>query len=216
MRLWLLAAVAVLWLVVPTEGEAAAGSGARPSEDWSEMQKLEYYIGQIGGALSICGYHSLSRDLTELAQLSPYGRKGLASIRVYDSIKGGYCGKLAADGEKLVADRDQLYAYLTNRYNCPGGQCVPEGGDDSTDAPCRAEAEEHLKSLPLEENDIRSIHMRRGSFASSQVSSGRWGSEAWVRLDSCAGWLIIEMTESCYPRQAFTRGDCEVEGVSSY
>ncbi|WP_193370046.1 hypothetical protein [Pelagibius marinus] len=215
MRSWMIAVAAVLWLL-PSGAQAAAGSGARPSENWTEMQKLEYYIGQIGAALSICGYHTLSHDLTELANLSPYGRKGLASIRVYDSIKGGHCGKLAADGEVLMEDRDQLLAYLQDAYDCPAGQCAPEVGDTSLSAPCRAEADEHLAGLPIDGRDIVSVMMRNGSRQGSQMSTGKKGYEAWVRLNSCQGWVIIELSKGCYPRRAFTRGECEIDGISSY
>ncbi len=215
MRIRLLAFVVGLWLV-PGMAQAAAGPKVGPRESWGEMQKLEYYIGQLGGALAICGYHSMSSEFAQLAKMSPYGRKGLASVAAYDSIKGGYCGKLAADGEALLADRDQLWAYLTDRYDCPGGECAPEGGDVSADAPCRAEAEAHVKTLAVNANDVKSITMRRGSFVSSQVSSGNWGNEAWVQLKSCEGWLIVEMTKGCYPRQTFTRGACEIEGVKGF
>lgn len=215
LRVWFLAAAALLW-ILPTGAQAAAGAGARPSENWSEMQKLEYYLGRLGGALQICGYYTLSRDLLELAELSPYGRKGLASIRAYDAIKGGYCGKLAAEGETLIADRDQLYAYLTRRYDCPDGQCAPEGGNNSASAPCRAEADDHLAGLPIDSRDIESVMMRNGSRQGSQMSTGKKGYEAWVRLNSCQGWVVIELSTGCYPRQTFTRGDCEIEGISSF
>jgi len=37
-----------------------------------------------------------------------------------------------------------------------------------------------------------------------------------VRLNSCSGWLIIELTKGCTPRQSFTRGDCSIEGIKGY
>jgi hypothetical protein len=214
MRALIFAVAALVWL--PSGAQAAAGAGVGPSESWSEMEQLEYYIGQLSGILNICSHFSLSTDLRELANLSPYGKKGLASVGAYDAVKGGYCGKLAADGEALMADRDKLLAYLTEKYDCPGGTCAPEDGDTSLTAACRAEADVHLMSLPVGTDDIKSVSMRRGSFASSQMSSGRWGSEAWVRLKSCSGWLIVEMTDGCTVRQSFTRGDCEIEGIKGY
>lgn len=215
MRIWLLAVVAALGLM-PGMAQAAAGSGAGPRESWGEMQKLEYYIGQLGGALAICGYHSMSSELSRLAKISPYGRKGLASVAAYDSIKGGYCGRLAADGEALLADRDQLWAYLTDRYDCPGGTCAPQGGDASASAVCRPEVDEHLKSLPLKIDDVKSVHMVSRNAGQTRLTTGKAGHEAWVRLNSCAGWLVIEMSKVCFPRQSFTRGACEIEGVKGF
>ena len=160
--IWLIALVALLW-GLPTAAQAAAGAGSGPRAHWTDMQKLEFYLGQLGGMLNICGYYSLSSDLKELANLSPYGREGIASVMAYDAIRGGYCGKLAADGETLMADRDQLWAYLTRIYDCPGGTCLPEGGDNTETAACRAEAEAYLGGLPLKEDDIKSITMREAN-----------------------------------------------------
>ncbi|NIA69650.1 hypothetical protein HBA54_13695 [Pelagibius litoralis] len=42
------------------------------------------------------------------------------------------------------------------------------------------------------------------------------GMRAWVRLNSCSGFLVIDMTRSCFVRQSYTRGDCSVEGVTRY
>ncbi|MEQ8356514.1 MAG: hypothetical protein RH942_13305 [Kiloniellaceae bacterium] len=215
MQTWLFGFVALLWLM-PAAAHAAAGSGSRSSEHWGEMQKLEYHIGQISGVLRICGNYTLAADLQELAKLSPYGRKGMASVQVYDAVKGGYCGKLAAEGERLMADRNQLWTYLTDRYNCSGGKCAPAEGDDSTAAVCRAEVDEHLKTLPIDADDIKTIRMINGNAGSSQVRNGKKGHEAWVRLGSCDGWLIIETSIGCTPRQSFTRGDCAIEGIKGY
>jgi hypothetical protein len=204
-----------LWLI-PAQAEAAAGAGSRPSEHWSDMQKLEFYLGQVGGALNICGFYSLSTELQKLAKLSPYGRKGLASMAPYDGIRGGYCGKLAADGEALLTDKDQLRTYLLNRYDCPGGTCAPQHGDGSPSAACRPEVDDHLKTLPLKTEDVQSVSMVSRNAGATRLTTGRAGHEAWIRLNSCNGWLIIEMSKGCYPRQSFTRGDCAIEGIKGF
>jgi hypothetical protein len=188
------------------------------------MQKLEFYLGQLGGMLNICGYYSLSSDLKELANLSPYGREGIASVMAYDAIRGGYCGKLAADGETLMADRDQLWAYLTRIYDCPGGACLPEGGDPSLTAACRAEADERLMTLPVGTDDIQGVWMinrptpgtRTPGVAgaeSNQPGVRRGGYEAWVKLKSCSGWLVIDLSANCMPRKASTSGECTIEEI---
>ena len=100
-------------------------------------------------------------------------------------------------------------AYLTDQYDCPDADCGTDKGDDSASAPCRSEADEHLSTLPIEASDIKSVKMVK-------ASSGGNGHEAWVRLKSCQGSLIIELSKGCTPRQTFTRGACEIEGISSY
>ena len=42
------------------------------------------------------------------------------------------------------------------------------------------------------------------------------GVEGWVRLNSCSGWLVVNMRASCYILETYTRGDCRVEGLSNY
>ena len=44
------------------------------------------------------------------------------------------------------------------------------------------------------------------------------GVRAWIRLQACgdAGYLVIDMTRSCFVRQSYTRGDCRLSGVTAY
>jgi hypothetical protein len=44
------------------------------------------------------------------------------------------------------------------------------------------------------------------------------GVRAWIRLHTCddAGYLVIDMTRSCFVRQSYTRGDCRLPGVTAY
>lgn len=211
---FLAAAAATLLLAFPAE--AATGSKAGPSESWTQMQKYEYYIGQLAGALNLCRITDLAYELKELSDLSPYGRKGWRSLLSYDSIRGGRCTSYAEDGRELLADREDLAAYLTETYDCPGGLCAPDQGDKSAAAPCRSEAEEHLSSLAVEARDIKSMSMVQRNAGATRLTTGKSGHEAWVRLKSCQGWLIVELSKSCYPRQTFTRGDCDIKGISSY
>src|SRR3546814_1951924 len=123
------------------------------------MQKFEYYLGQLAGALNFCNSFELSGQVRELADLSPYGRKGWASLLAFDDLRGGRCGSDVADAKEILADRDRLWTYLTEKYDCPGGECVPEGGNDSAAAECRSEAEEHQASLPLDAGAVKTVRM---------------------------------------------------------
>jgi len=42
------------------------------------------------------------------------------------------------------------------------------------------------------------------------------GAEAWIRLADCSGYLVVQMNRVAYVRQTYTRGDCQVEGVTAY
>lgn len=215
MRALFFVVFAAFWLL-PSGAQAASGPGGGTPGNWTQMQKFEHYIGELSGALGICRNYDLASQLKILADLSPYGRQGWAGMQSYDGIKGGQCGRLAADAKEILGDRDQLHAYLTEKYYCPAGRCAPEGGDPSLMAVCRAEADEYLMSLPVGTDDIKSVKMLSRNAGVTQTSVGKPGHEAWVRLNSCSGWLIIELTKGCTPRQSFTRGDCSIEGIKGY
>lgn len=206
----MLAAVLAVCLS-PALAVAATGPKVGPKESWDEMQKFEYQIGQLAGALNMCNSFGLSARLRELSDLSPYGRQGWASLLGFDDIRGGRCGSYADSAEKLLNDRDKLWGYLTEKYDCPGGECAPEGGDDSPNAVCRSEAEEHLRSLQVSGDNIKVVRMFNPP--NGFLPNGKKGHEAWVRLDSCAGWLVVEMSRKCTLRRSFTRGACSIEGV---
>ncbi len=42
------------------------------------------------------------------------------------------------------------------------------------------------------------------------------GYDAWVRLHSCSGALIVDMRRTCKVKQTYTRGDCQIEGTKNY
>jgi hypothetical protein len=43
------------------------------------------------------------------------------------------------------------------------------------------------------------------------------GVRAWLRLKSCPeGYLVVDMTRSCFVRQSYTRGACHWQGVTAY
>ena len=216
MKSRMLTALAVLAVLSPLAAGAATGPKVGPKESWTAMQKYEYYIGQLGSALNLCNSFDLANRLQDLAKLTPYGRQGWNSLLAFDDIRGGHCTRYADDASKLLEDREKLWSYLTEKYDCPGGECAPEGGDASATATCRPEVDEHLASLPLASGDVKSVRMLSRFVGATHVGAGKPGHEAWVRLNTCTGWLVIELSNGCYPRRSFTRGECTVDGVSRY
>ena len=80
---------------------------------------------------------------------------------------------------------------------------------------CRADAEAELKRLSIvttEVADIDYVEKLNPTDRGPEVL----GVRAWVRLKSCSGHLVIDMTRSCFVRQSYTRGDCRVDGATAY
>lgn len=100
----------------PAVAVAAAGPKVGPRDSWDDMQKFEYYMGQLGSALNLCNYFDLANQLHELVDLTPYGQRGWKSLLVFDQILGGRCSSYAEDARKLLEDRERLVQYLTDKY----------------------------------------------------------------------------------------------------
>lgn len=80
---------------------------------------------------------------------------------------------------------------------------------------CADAAEAELQSLPLGSDAVTSIRYEQ-KLNSRDDGPQIVGVRAWVRLQSCSGYLVIDMTRSCIVRQSYTRGNCAVEGVTRY
>jgi hypothetical protein len=81
---------------------------------------------------------------------------------------------------------------------------------------CTAEVETKLRELPLAEGDIKSVRIVEETNIEDDFGPSILGIEGRIRLNSCSGWLIIDMRRTCYILQTYTRGDCRIEGVPSY
>ena len=81
---------------------------------------------------------------------------------------------------------------------------------------CADTVDSHLASLPLAPDAVQSIRIIEKVNISDEYGPEILGVDAWVRLNSCSGWLVINMTAKCYVRQSYTRGDCRVEGLPNY
>ena len=80
--------------------------------------------------------------------------------------------------------------------------------------PCETVVTERLNQLDIDIADIRSIvYIRR-------IKTGEHerviGIDAWVSFHSCKGNLVINMNRHGYVTQVYTRGECEVPGISNY
>ena len=80
---------------------------------------------------------------------------------------------------------------------------------------CASAAEAELQRLPLGPDEVTALRYERRINPREQGPTVI-GVRAWVRLNSCSGFLVIDMTRTCFVRQSSTRGNCAVEGVTRY
>ena len=81
---------------------------------------------------------------------------------------------------------------------------------------CSAAAEREMARLGLtaeRTGDVRYVQKYNPTDRGPEVL----GVRAWVRLKACnSGYLVIDMTRSCFVRQSYTRGECRLDGVTAY
>ena len=82
---------------------------------------------------------------------------------------------------------------------------------------CHREAEAELQGLAVEASQIAEIRYIE-KLNPTDRGPDVLGVRAWIRLHACddAGYLVIDMTRSCFVRQSYTRGDCRLPGVTAY
>ena len=81
---------------------------------------------------------------------------------------------------------------------------------------CAAEVDEHLEKFPFYEGEVKDIRIMERTNIADDFGPEIFGVDAWVRLNSCSGYLVLNLSRNCFLRQAYTRGDCSVEGLSNY
>ncbi len=81
---------------------------------------------------------------------------------------------------------------------------------------CREEAQKELQRLGVATEDIASIRYVE-KYNPTETGPDVLGVRAWVRLKACAsGYLVMDMTRSCFVRQSYTRGECRRAGITAY
>jgi hypothetical protein len=81
---------------------------------------------------------------------------------------------------------------------------------------CRRQAQEEMRELGVTADDIASVRYVE-KYNPTEQGPDVLGVRAWVRLKACAsGYLVVDMTRSCFVRQSYTRGECRREGITAY
>ncbi|HEY9550421.1 MAG TPA: hypothetical protein VIR45_13055 [Kiloniellaceae bacterium] len=81
---------------------------------------------------------------------------------------------------------------------------------------CHAAAERELQELGLDAGEIAETRYFE-KLNPTERGPDVLGVRAWIRLQACdGGYLVIDMTRSCFVRQSYTRGECRLDGVTAY
>lgn len=80
---------------------------------------------------------------------------------------------------------------------------------------CNAVVDGEITRLNIDRTDITSIELDRRT-QSTQGDEVVVGYNAWVRLNSCKGALIVALDKSCRVRQVYTRSECRIDGVKHF
>ncbi len=79
---------------------------------------------------------------------------------------------------------------------------------------CEAQITESRASMSIPQADAKSITVKRQGRGGKSATNYSW--DAWVRLNSCNGYVMVHMTRTCMVQQAYTTGDCRVDGMPRY
>ncbi len=81
---------------------------------------------------------------------------------------------------------------------------------------CQAVVNENLRKLAIDANDVRRLQFSPTyEHEDAEGNRRRSGTDVWVRLQSCQGALVIDLTLACRVRQVYTRGACRLPGIKS-
>ena len=93
---------------------------------------------------------------------------------------------------------------------------LPTGSAAQVTPRCAVEVDEHLDKFPFYEGEVKDIRIMERTNIADDFGPEVFGVDAWIRLNSCSGYLVLNLSRNCFLRQAYTRGDCSVEGLSNY
>ena len=82
---------------------------------------------------------------------------------------------------------------------------------------CDAAVDRRLDRLEISRGDVKKItFMTQIQTTGKNGDTKERGVDAYVRLHSCRGSLVIDMDEMCNVRQVYTRGKCDIPGVKHF
>lgn len=79
---------------------------------------------------------------------------------------------------------------------------------------CQAQIDSALQQHGVAADDVESMKVVKQSRGARSPSN--YALDAWIRLKSCDGYVMVNMTRSCHVQQVYTTGDCKIDGMPSY
>lgn len=81
-------------------------------------------------------------------------------------------------------------------------------------AACEDRIAEELRQISVPADDIKSmkVDLRRGGGRALT----NYRVNAWTRLHSCSGYVVVTLTHNCTAPQSYSTGDCHLEGTPHY
>ncbi len=81
-------------------------------------------------------------------------------------------------------------------------------------AQCETQIDQALLESSVPKDDVKSVKvMKQGK---GGMSASNYKLDAWIRLKSCSGYLMVSMTRHCVVQQIYTTGDCSVSGPPNH
>ena len=80
--------------------------------------------------------------------------------------------------------------------------------------PCETVAAERLEGLGIAATEVKDISMIEVVDNPEFGTTSEW--QAWAKLQSCPGNVVIKMTPRCRVKDAYTRGGCHIDNIANY
>lgn len=80
--------------------------------------------------------------------------------------------------------------------------------------PCEAAINQALQDSGVAASDVQSVMVKNRTRGAKSPTNYRRA--AWVRLKSCSGHVVVNMTRYCMLQDVYTTGNCRLPGVPSY
>ena len=91
---------------------------------------------------------------------------------------------------------------------------LPASGPAVSAERCEAKIIETLGAQGVPQSDVKSIKVTRAGGGGKSPTNSSY--DAWVRLKTCSGYLMLTLTRSCYVQDTYTKGDCQISGMPAY
>ena len=80
--------------------------------------------------------------------------------------------------------------------------------------PCETVAAKRLGGLGIAATEVKDISMVEVLDNPEFGTTSEW--QAWAKLQSCTGNVVIKMTPRCRFKDAYTRGGCRLDNIAHY